>query len=103
LVQSVYHRDNQLPEVEAVINSRPLVYVEDDINSSVTLSPMDFLSLHTQNVIPDLTDENDPEVSFARKGSAEQLLQIWKSGQKHLNQFGRYGKMNIYPIYGKAI
>ena len=76
-----------LTEAEAVLNSRPLVYVEDDINSSVALTPMDFLSLHSQHVIPDLTDETDPEVSFTKKGSTEQLLQIWKCGQKHLNQF----------------
>lgn len=31
-----------LTEVEAVINTRPLVYVDDDINSSVILTPMHF-------------------------------------------------------------
>ena len=50
-----------LTEVKAVINTRPLVYVDDDINSSVILTPMHFLSLHSSNVIPDLTEDNDPE------------------------------------------
>ena len=40
-----------------MINSRPLVYIDDDINSSVTLSPTDFLSLHSNNVIPDVVEE----------------------------------------------
>ena len=57
-----------LTKVEAVINSQPLVYDKDNINSSVTLSPMDFLSLHSLHVTPDLANE---EVSFTRKNSSE--------------------------------
>ena len=34
-----------LSEVETVINNGPLVYVDEDINSSPTLTPMDLLSL----------------------------------------------------------
>ena len=45
------------------------------------------MSLHSLHVIPDLTEETDPEFDFARRSSAKQLLQIWKHGQKHLNQF----------------
>ena len=73
-----------LTETGAVFNSRPLVYVDNDLDSSSALTPLDFLSLH---VIPDLTEETDPEFDFARRSSAKQLLQIWKHGQKHLNQF----------------
>ena len=76
-----------LAEVEVVINSRPLVYVDEDINLSPTLTPMDFLSFHTLHVIPDLTEEIDPEFDFTKRSSARQLLQSWKCGQKHLNQF----------------
>ena len=36
-----------LTEVEAVVNCRPLVYVDDDINSNLVLTPSDFLSLHS--------------------------------------------------------
>ena len=48
---------------------------------------MDFLSTHTLHVVPDLTEEIDPEFDFTKRSSAKQLLQIWKCGQKHLNQF----------------
>ena len=50
-----------MTEVEAVINSRPLVYIDDDINSSVILSPTDFSLLHSNNVIPDLVEESNRE------------------------------------------
>ena len=76
-----------LTEVEAVINTRPWLYVDDDTNSSVILTPMNFLSLHSNHVIPDLTEDSDPEYDTTKKGSAEQLLQTWKCGQRHLNQF----------------
>jgi len=76
-----------LTEVEAVINSCPLVYIDDDINSSVTLSPTDFLLLHSNNVIPDLVEKSDREFDVTRASSSEQLLEICKCGQKHLNEF----------------
>ena len=34
-----------------------------------------------------MTEEIDPEFDFTRRSSAKQLLQTWKCGQKHLNQF----------------
>ena len=71
-------------EVEAVINSHPLVYVDADINSSITLTPSDFLSFHSRHVIPDLK----PDFSVtAGVNSSQQLLEKWKCGQKHLSQF----------------
>ena len=77
-----------LTEVEVVINSRPLVYVDADINSSMVLTPSHFLSLHSNHVIPDLTEEIDPEFNVSGIiSSLQQLLEIWKHRQKLLNQF----------------
>ena len=77
-----------LTEVEAVINSLPLDYVHADINSSMVLTPSHFLSLHSNHVILDLTEEIDPEFNVSRIiSSSQQLLEIWKGGQKLLNQF----------------
>lgn len=77
-----------LTEVEAVINSRPLVYVDDDINSSIALTLSHFLSLHSNHVVPGLTEEIDTEFDATGITSAsQQLLKIWKHGQKLLNQF----------------
>ena len=70
-----------------MINSRPLVYVGDDINSNVTLSPIDYLLFHSNNVIPDLVEESDREFDVTRASPSEQLLETWKRGQKHLNEF----------------
>ena len=67
-----------LAEVEAVINSRPLVYIDDDdINFSHAITPIDFLSLHNSHVVPDLTKEIDPEFDFSKRSSGKHLLQIW--------------------------
>ena len=77
-----------LTEVEAVVNSHLLVYVGDDINSNLVLTPSDFLSLHSHHVIPDITGEDDPEFDIRKKlTTSQQLLETWKQGQKRLNQF----------------
>ena len=77
-----------LVEVEAVVNSRPLVYVDEDINSSMVLTPFDFLSLHYQHIIPDIVDDSDPDFDVEKKPTtAQQLLETWKRGQKRLSQF----------------
>ena len=85
-----------LTETEAVVNSRPLVYVDDDINSSMILTPSNFLSFHSQHIFPNVLDDPDPEFEVAKKATSSQaLLQTWKRGQNRLNQFWIYGEMNI--------
>lgn len=77
-----------LKEAEAVINSRPLVYVGNDINSYMTLTPAHLLTLNPKIGLPistgDDTDDTDynPETS-----SADRLLATWKKGLKHLSSF----------------
>lgn len=81
-----------LKEAEAVVNSRPLVYVGNDINSYVTLTPSHFLSLNHKIGLPahnsDVIDSDyNPNVT-----SAERLLVTWKRGLKHLDSFWKIWK-----------
>ena len=79
-----------LTEVEAVINSRPLVYVGADLNSGFALTPGDFLSLNQKTGVPSLETDHeqlqDPDF-IESLSSAKKLLETWKKGQKHLNTF----------------
>ena len=78
-----------LAEAEAVVNSRPLVYVGDDINSNICLTPAHFLTLNPKTGIPCNDEEGiteDPEY-LPNISNAEMLLQTWKKGQKHLDAF----------------
>ena len=34
-----------------------------------------------------MTKEIDPELDFSKRSSAKHLLQLWKCGQRHLNEF----------------
>ena len=82
-----------LAEVEAVVNSRPLVYVDDDINSVHVLTPSDFLSMNPNHVIPDSIssfkdgDIQDTDYTEGKVSTTDKLLDIWKSGQRKLNEF----------------
>ena len=70
-----------LTESEAVVNSRPLVYVSDDIISNMILTPAHFLMLNP-NTGSQETEESfteDPEY-FTNISSAEMLLQRWEKG-----------------------
>ena len=77
-----------LKEAEAVINSRPLVYVGDDINSSMTLTPANFLTLNPKIglLITTADDTNDTDYNL-EFSSADTLLVTWKKGLKHLSSF----------------
>jgi len=81
--------DTVVIEAEAVVNKRPLVYVDDDIKSSTVITPSHFLSLHSQNIFPDIVQdsESDPNHETEKPTTAQQLLETWKRGQKYLNQF----------------
>ena len=69
-------------EVEAVINSRPLMYIDDDINSQEPLTPAHFISVNTKTGIPDIEIEYSPQEDLSTT-----LLDVWKKGQAHINRF----------------
>ena len=77
-----------LKEAEAVINSRPLVYVGDDINSSMTLTPAHFLTLNPKIGLPITTGDDTNDTDYKPEfSSADTLLVTWKKGLKHLSSF----------------
>ena len=86
-----------ITEVEAVINSRPLVYVDDDLENE-TITPNHFLSLNTKNGTTELIrnneddDKNDPDYQNEELTTAHKLLEHWKKDNKRLEQFWKVWK-----------
>ena len=72
-----------LAEVEAVINTRPLTYVYEEIESGFSLTPAHFLNANLR-CFPLM----DTEVDYSpTEDSMMALLNNWKKGQKLLNMF----------------
>ena len=70
-----------LKEAEAVINSRPLVYVGEDINSYMTLIPAHFLTLNPKIGLPVSTSDDTDDIDYNPEiSSADKLLATWKKG-----------------------
>ena len=76
-----------LKGVEAVVNARPLIYVGDDINSSITLTPRHFLTLNPNTSVPESEYDNNDTDYIPYESTAERLLQTWKKGQRLVNMF----------------
>ena len=78
-----------ITEAEAVINSRPIVHVLEDLDIPVTLTPAHFLTPITTLGTPESNkkenQDNDPDYEVEPKNSAEKLLESWRKGQKHLD------------------
>ena len=70
--------DNQLltvlKETEAIINSRPRVYVGDDINSGTPLTPAHFLSLNPNIGLPNFAPEEDYDININPKVNSAKTL-----------------------------
>ena len=83
-----------LAETEAIINSRPLVYVVEDLNDGTTLTPSHFLSPSTKTGIPhfDTDDDSDANYKPNKLSSKESLLNTWKKGQNLLEAFWKVWK-----------
>jgi len=81
-----------LKEVEAVVNSRPLVYVGDDIHSNITLTPMHFLSLNPRVGAPYTEDMGSDRNYVPCESSADKLLDMWKKGNLLLDKFWKIWK-----------
>lgn len=75
-----------LKEVEPVTYSRPLVYVGDDIESTIVLTPSSFLTLNPRTGIPH-TENGDDQTYTPKTSTAEKLLTTWKKGLKLLDSF----------------
>ncbi|XP_045158778.1 uncharacterized protein LOC123524558 [Mercenaria mercenaria] len=81
-----------IKEAEAIVNCRPLVYVGEDINSNITLTPSHFTCLNPNIGIPECEiSSEDPDFKVI-ESSADKLLAIWKSGQKLLDTFWKIWK-----------
>ena len=75
-------------EIEAVVNSRPLVYAGADFSSGFTLTPGDFLSFNPKTGVPSLAKVRQQDPDFLSDLSCSQkLLDMWRKGQKHLDMF----------------
>ena len=75
-----------LTEVEAVLNSRPLVYVGSDIESGLSLTPSHFLLVNPKTGVPVLDTESDPEY-LQKITLKENLITKWRNLQTYLHHF----------------
>ncbi len=63
------------------------MYIGDDINSTITLTPSHFVTLNPKLGIPENEfDEQDSDYQ-SEDNFSERLLTIWKKGQKLPNSF----------------
>ena len=75
-----------MTETEAAINSRPLVYVIDDVNSANPITPAHFLTMISSTGTPDVSNVSEVDIkSSSKKNTAKKLLEFWKRGQVHLD------------------
>ena len=81
-----------LTEAEAVINSRPLVYVGEDFDSGFSLTPVDFLNLNAKSGVPIIEIHNPHDPDYGKKSPTDKLLEIWAKGQQHLNSLWQVWK-----------
>lgn len=76
-----------LKEIEVIVNTCPLVYVGDDVNSTTMLTPSNFLTINPDVGVPEIDyDLNDTEYK-PQDCSADKLIKVWKKGHKLLNTF----------------
>ena len=76
-------------EVESVVNSRPLVYVGDDIDSTIAITPGHFLCLNPKTGIPETVNDDGDEDYTPYQSSERNVFRIWKKGERLVEQFWR--------------
>ena len=80
-----------ITEVESVVNSRPFIYVHNDLENEI-ITQAHFLSLNSKTRKPVLQNideddnQNDPDYQNEDISKAKKLLVTWKKGNRHLEQ-----------------
>ncbi len=81
------HLHTIITEVEAVLNSRPLMYLDSDLEDQVALTPGDLLGC-PKNGVPELDTSELNDKDFVQKVShVDTLVDSWRKNQEILNQF----------------
>ena len=80
-------RHTVVKEIESVVNARPLVYISDDIDSTITITPSHFLCLNPKIRIPETVHGDDDPDYTPYESSERNVLQIWKKEERLINQF----------------
>ena len=80
-----------LIEVEATVNARPLVYVGDDLESNITLTPNHFLSLNPKTGISELEMTKMIQITIHLKVHGKDFYRYGKRVKDYCNLFGKYG------------
>jgi hypothetical protein len=88
---SIVQLQTLIKEIEAVINSRPLVYVGDDLHSNIPITPAHFLSNNPKIGIPELEIDSDDDY-IPIESTKDNLLKLWKKGQRLLDIFWKTWK-----------
>lgn len=79
-----------LTEIETTLDSRPLVYLRDNINDHVTITPMHFLP-----EIEKKDKEYDSDYNNQQLSPSQKLLQLWKKRNRYLDELLKLLKWNI--------
>ncbi len=79
--------ETMMCETEAILNSRPLTIISDDLHSNNVLRPIDFLAPLRSLGTPQLVENiHDPDY-VQKMDSQQKLLQYWQKSQKCLDFF----------------
>ncbi|XP_054280801.1 uncharacterized protein LOC128998611 [Macrosteles quadrilineatus] len=87
--------DTVMIEIEAVVNSRPLVYVSssDQSLTDFIITPGHFLNFHGKNgFVNSLNECQENDMEFISKVTESDLLKMWKKGTNNLNSFWKIWK-----------
>jgi len=75
-ILSLSHMQTRIKEIELVLNSRPLVYINDDINPNIAITPSHFLTLIPKTEIPVLKISEDPDF-ISNEKTSDKLVSLW--------------------------
>ena len=83
------HLTTVLSEIEATVNSRPLVYVGDKVDDQIALTPLHLIMPNSFAGTPELEPlEPDQDADYVpRINSEKKLFNFWRRNQELLNQF----------------
>ena len=76
-----------ITEIEALVNSRPLVYVDADRDSPHTITPKDFLSLNPKTGVPFISTRCSAEPVFNPLKEASTIHSLWETGNAAVDEF----------------